>query len=113
MGSANRSGNWPVGFGADVQALRSSWDRVWDVEGVKGHTRKIVDLLNGEPEVWIVDETSFPKAGEHSVGVARQYLHTAPWGSTGQLPVGGDPALVECEASCPLGWRLYMPQGVV
>lgn len=34
--------------------------------------RKVAGLLS-EPEIWIVDETSFPKAGEHSVGAARQH----------------------------------------
>ena len=32
---------------------------------------KMVDLLT-EPEVWMIDETSFPKVGDASVGVTRQ-----------------------------------------
>src|SRR3990172_8992914 len=63
--------------GADVQALRQFVGQSpWEVEQVQRRlARKMVDLLS-EPEVWIVDETAFPKAGQHSVGVGRQYCGT-------------------------------------
>ena len=62
---------------ADVQSLRQFVGQSpWEVEEVQQRlARKVVDLLS-EPEVWILDETAFPKAGEHSVGVARQYCGT-------------------------------------
>ncbi len=31
------------------------------------------DRAPGSIEAWIIDDTGFPKKGEHSVGVARQY----------------------------------------
>ena len=56
--------------GADVQALQQFVGQSpWEVEEVQRRMAiKVVDLLS-EPEVWIIDETAFPKAGEHSVGV--------------------------------------------
>ena len=60
--------------GADVQSLRQFVGQSpWAVEQVQQQlAEKVVDLL-AEPEVWMIDETSFPKAGDASVGVARQY----------------------------------------
>ena len=57
--------------GADVQALRQFVGQSpWEVEEVQRRLAlQVVDLLS-EPEVWIIDETAFPKAGKHSVGVA-------------------------------------------
>lgn len=95
--------------GADVQALRQFVGQSpWTVEEVQRLlTLKVTDLLS-EPEVWIVDETSFPKAGNHSVGVARQYCGAL--GKIANCQVAVTLHWSSWEASCPLGWRLYMPQ---
>jgi SRSO17 transposase len=95
--------------GADVQSLRQVVGQSpWAVEAVqRGLARKVVDLL-AEPEVWMIDETSFPKAGEASVGVARQYCGAL--GKIANCQVAVSLHWSTCEASCPLGWRLYLPQ---
>jgi SRSO17 transposase len=95
--------------GADVQALRQFVGQSpWAVEKVQQHlAQKVVDLLS-EPEVWIIDETAFPKAGEHSVGVARQYCGTL--GKVANCQVAVSLHWSSAEASCPLGWRLYLPK---
>src|SRR5665647_171356 len=63
--------------GADLQSLRQFVGQSpWAVEEVQHLlAEKMVDLLT-EPEVWMIDETSFPKAGDASAGVARQYCGT-------------------------------------
>jgi SRSO17 transposase len=95
--------------GADVQALRQFVGQSpWAVEEVQRQlARKVVDLLSN-PEVWILDETSFPKAGDHSVGVARQYCGAL--GKVANCQVAVTLHWSSADASCPLGWRLYLPQ---
>jgi len=95
--------------GADVQALRQFVGQSpWAVEAVQRElARKVVDLLS-DPEVWILDETSFPKSGEHSVGVARQYCGAL--GKVANCQVAVTLHWSSAEASCPLGWRLYLPK---
>ena len=79
--------------GADVQALRQLVGQSpWAVEKVQqGLARKMVDLLS-EAQVWIIDETAFPKAGEHSVGVARQYCGTLGKVANCQVAVNCSPS---------------------
>ena len=98
--------------GADVQALRQFVGQSpWAVEAVQRQlARKVVDLLSN-PEVWILDETSFPKAGDHSVGVARQYCGAL--GKVANCQVAVTLHWSSADASCPLGWRLYLPQAWV
>jgi SRSO17 transposase len=94
---------------ADVQALRQFVGQSpWEVEEVQRRlAHKVVDLLS-EPEVWIIDETAFPKAGEHSVGVARQYCGTL--GKVANCQVAVSLHWASAEASCPILWRLYLPK---
>ncbi len=95
--------------GADVQSLRQFVGQSpWAVEHIQQRlAEKVVDLL-AEPEVWMIDETSFPKAGEASVGVARQYCGAL--GKVANCQVAVSLHWSTCEASCPLAWRLYLPQ---
>ena len=95
--------------GADVQSLRQFVGQSpWAVEQIQQRlAEKVVDLL-AEPEVWMIDETSFPKAGEASVGVARQYCGAL--GKIANCQVAVSLHWSTCEASCPLAWRLYLPQ---
>ena len=95
--------------GADVQSLRQFVGQSpWAVEQIQQRlAEKVVDLL-AEPEVWMIDETSFPKAGEASVGVARQYCGAL--GKVANCQVAVSLHWSTCEASCPLAWRLYLPQ---
>ena len=49
----------------------------WDAEGVRDELRRYaVAALGSEEAVLVVDETSFIKKGNHSVGVKRQYCGT-------------------------------------
>lgn len=94
--------------GADVQALRQFVGQSpWAVEEVqRALAQKVVDTLS-EPQVWMIDETSFPKAGAASVGVARQYCGTL--GKLANCQVAVSLHFSSAEMSCPLSWRLYLP----
>ena len=61
---------------------------------------------------WIIDETSFPKAGTHSVGVAHQYCGALGKISNCQVAVSLHYAAgsLEQAASAALGWRLLLPR---
>jgi SRSO17 transposase len=61
-----------------------------------------------EPEAWIVDDTGFPKFGSHSVGVARQYCGAL--GKVTNCQVGVSVNAATDAASCPIDWRLFMPE---
>ena len=93
--------------GADVQALRQFVGQSpWAVEEVQRRLAgKMVDLLS-DAQVWIIDETAFPKAGEHSVGVARQYCGSL--GKIANCQVAVSLHWSSEEASCPIAWRLYL-----
>ena len=75
----------------NVQAMQqlvgqSPWDwlPIWELLG----KRMTAEL---EPDsVWVIDDTGFPKQGEHSVGVERQYSGTL--GKVRQLPSCREPA---------------------
>jgi hypothetical protein len=60
------------------------------------------------PEAWIIDDTGFPKQGRSSVAVARQYCGAL--GKVGNCQIGVSVNAVTDEASCPLDWRLFVPE---
>jgi SRSO17 transposase len=61
-----------------------------------------------EPTAWAVDDTGFPKDGDWSVGVQRQYSGTL--GKTANCQLGVSVNAVTEAASCPLDWRLFVPE---
>jgi SRSO17 transposase len=94
--------------GADGQARRQCVGQSpGAVEEVQRRlARKVVDLLS-EPEVRIIDETAFPKAGTQSVGGARPYCGTL--GKVANCQGAIRLQWSRAEASRPLHWRLYLP----
>jgi len=57
---------------------------------------------------WIVDDTGFPKQGQHSVGVARQYCGMLGKQDNCQVAVS---VTLACQAgSLPVAWQLYLPK---
>jgi SRSO17 transposase len=79
----------------------------WDWRPVR---RRLAERLVAElgPTAWAVDDTGFPKDGEHSVGVQRQYSGTL--GKTANCQLGVSVNAVTEQASCPLDWRLFVPE---
>ena len=61
-------------------------------------------------DYWIIDETSFPKAGPHSVGVQRQYCGALGKKANCQVAVSLHRANQEAGRGQPLSWRLYLPE---
>jgi SRSO17 transposase len=63
---------------------------------------------HGPIEVWIIDDTGFPKQGKHSVGVARQYCGRL--GKQDNCQVAVTLSLANHHASLPVAYRLYLPK---
>ena len=63
---------------------------------------------SGAIEAWIIDDTGFPKKGQHSVGVTRQYC--GQLGKQDNCQVAVTLSLANHDASLPIAYRLYLPE---
>lgn len=59
-------------------------------------------------EAWIIDDTSFPKKGKHSVGVTRQY--SGQLGKQDNCQVAVSLSIANASASLPIAYGLYLPK---
>jgi SRSO17 transposase len=77
----------------------------WEAERVWTRLRAVTPARTG---ILILDETSFPKSGRHSVGVARQYCGAV--GKVANCQVAVTAALWAGQRAWPMGAALYLPQ---
>jgi SRSO17 transposase len=72
-------------------------------------THVLPAMTRDEPvQAWIIDDTGYPKKGDHSVGVARQYC--GQLGKLANCQVAVSLSLATHRASLPIAYRLYLPQ---
>ncbi len=79
---------------------QSPWDPLPVRQRIAERLSRVV-----RPEVWVIDDVSFPKCGKASVGVARQYCGAVGKRANCQVAVSVHAATDT--ASCPLEWQLY------
>jgi len=86
-------------------------DAPWNDEAVLDRCLDFVlpAMLRQEPVVaWVVDDTGFPKKGQESVGVARQYCGQV--GKQDNCRVAVSLSVTTEKASMPIAFRLYLPE---
>lgn len=110
MLDGRRKSMQPMGerLGVDYQQLQQFVSSSpWAVEPVRRVLASRATGLVG-PEAWVVDDTGFTKDGPASPGVARQYSGTL--GKVGNCQIAVSVHAATDAASCPLNWRLYLPE---
>jgi SRSO17 transposase len=65
-------------------------------------------LARGPVVAWVVDDTGFPKKGQHSVGVTRQYCGQV--GKQENCRVAVSLSMTTETSSMPVAYRLYLPE---
>ncbi|WP_432762150.1 IS701 family transposase [Streptomyces sp. NBC_01369] len=92
----------------NMQALQQFVNQSpWDPLPVRRRiARRPTEVIT--PQVWVIDDVSFPKCGRTSAGVARQYCGALGKRANCQVAVSVHAATDT--ASCPLDWQLYLPR---
>jgi len=97
---------------ADAYALEQALQQFcnqspWDPVPVRRRLAQRMTAAIG-PAAWVIDDTGFPKFGRWSVGVAPQYCGAL--GKVANCQVGVSVHAATDQASCPLDWRLFLPE---
>jgi SRSO17 transposase len=97
---------------ADADALEQALQQFcnqspWDPAAVR---RRLAQRMTTTiiPAAWVIDDTGFPKFGRWSVGVAPQYCGAL--GKVANCQVGVSVHATTDQASCPINWRLFLPE---
>jgi SRSO17 transposase len=97
---------------ADAYALEQALQQFvnqspWDPTPVR---RRLAERMTTaiRPAAWVIDDTGFPKFGRYSVGVAPQYCGAL--GKVANCQVGVSVHAATDQASCPINWRLFLPE---
>jgi SRSO17 transposase len=83
----------------------------WSDEQMLAKVRDLVTpslTQQGPIEAWIIDDTSFPKKGRHSVGVHHQYC--GQLGKQANCQVAVTLSIANHHGSLPIAYQLYVPR---
>jgi SRSO17 transposase len=86
-------------------------DAPWEAAAVLRVAREWVlepMVRHGPVAAWIVDDTAFPKKGQHSVGVTRQYCGVL--GKQENCQVAVSVSMANDTVSLPVAYQLYLPE---
>jgi SRSO17 transposase len=101
-----RATRWPEANEQNWQPFLSqsrwAWEPVWPALAERIESRLPA------PAAWVMDDTSFPKKGEHWVGVQRQ--DGGALGKKAHCQVAVSRHRPNPQGSSPLGFRLYLPE---
>src|SRR5918993_574086 len=90
-------------------------DADWDSLKLDGARVRSLSARTPKGGILVLDDTSFPKRGKASVGVARQYCGALGKRANCQVVVSAEYGSEEPESSRPLHWpvcaQLYLPEG--
>ena len=110
LGEGRRKSMEPMAarLGVDRQGLQQFLaDSPWSHRMVLAELAWRMEPVIG-PAAWVIDDVSFPKDGHASPGVAAQYCGAL--GKTANCQVAPSVHLVTDAASCPVNWRLFLPE---
>jgi SRSO17 transposase len=86
---------------------QADWDDTAVLAAVRAQVLPAIER-HGPVRYWIIDDTSFPKQGTHSVGVARQYC--GQLGKQDNCQVAVSLSVANDHASLPIAYRLFLPE---
>jgi SRSO17 transposase len=86
---------------------QADWDDAAVLAAVRAQVLPAIER-HGPVRYWIVDDTSFPKQGKHSVGVARQYC--GQLGKQDSCQVAVSLSVANDHASLPIAYQLFLPE---